>query len=123
VDNGPGWVAVLLDSAQAVLDLRPPAVDLTLGVVGPYPAGAPDAVEVRAFFPMAGTMVEDPVTGSLNAGLALWLLRTGRVKAPYVASQGTALGREGRVHMDQDADGTVWVGGHAVTCLRGEVEI
>ena len=123
VDNGPGWVAVLLDSAQAVLDLRPPAVDLTLGVVGPHPAGAPEAVEVRAFFPMAGATVEDPVTGSLNAGLALWLLRTGRVQAPYVASQGTALGREGRVYVDQDADGAVWVGGHAVTCVRGEVEI
>jgi PhzF family phenazine biosynthesis protein len=123
VDNGPGWVAVLLDSAQAVLDLRPVAVDSALGVVGPYPAGAPEAVEVRAFFPMAGATVEDPVTGSLNAGLALWLLRTGRVQAPYVASQGTALGREGRVYVDQDADGAVWVGGHAVTCVRGEVEI
>jgi PhzF family phenazine biosynthesis protein len=123
VDNGPGWVAVLLDSAQAVLDLRPGIVDFDLGVVGPYPAGASEAVEVRAFVPMGSATVEDPVTGSLNAGLALWLLRTGRVQAPYVASQGTALGREGRVYVDQDADGVVWVGGHAVTCVRGEVDI
>jgi PhzF family phenazine biosynthesis protein len=123
VDNGPGWVAVLLDDAQAVLDVLPDAEDLKLGVVGPYPAGAPEAVEVRAFFPAGRSSVEDPVTGSLNAGLALWLLRTGRLKAPYVASQGTALGRAGKVHVDQDADGTVWVGGDAVTCLRGEVEI
>jgi PhzF family phenazine biosynthesis protein len=122
VDNGPGWVAVLLESAQAVLDLRPGVVDLDLGVVGPYPAGAPEAVEVRAFVPGGGSTVEDPVTGSLNAGLALWLLRTGRVQAPYVASQGTVLGRTGRVHVDQDADGT-WVGGNAVVCVRGEVEI
>jgi PhzF family phenazine biosynthesis protein len=122
VDNGPGWVAVLLESAQAVLDLRPGVVDLDLGVVGPYPAGAPEAVEVRAFVPGGGSTVEDPVTGSLNAGLALWLLRTGRVQAPYVASQGTVLGRTGRVHVDQDAEGT-WVGGNAVTCVRGEVEI
>jgi PhzF family phenazine biosynthesis protein len=123
VDNGPGWVAVLLDSAQAVLDLSPGVVDLELGVVGPYPAGAPEAVEVRAFVPAAGATAEDPVTGSLNAGLALWLLRTGRVRAPYVAAQGTALGRAGRVYLDQDEDGTIWVGGDAVTCVRGEVEL
>jgi PhzF family phenazine biosynthesis protein len=123
VDNGPGWVAVLLDSAQAVLELRPGVVDFDLGVVGPYPAGAPEAIEVRAFVPAAGATVEDPVTGSLNAGLALWLLRTGRVRAPYVAAQGTALGRAGRVYLDQDADGTIWVGGDAVTCVRGEVEL
>ena len=121
VDNGPGWVAVLLDSAQAVLDLSPGPLDLDLGVVGPYPPGSPHAVEVRAFVPFAPG--EDPVTGSLNAGLALWLLRTGRVEAPYVASQGTALGREGRVHIDRDGDGTVWVGGAAVTCVRGEVDL
>ena len=124
LDNGPGWVAVLLDSAQAVLDLAPGEIgDLKLGVVGPHSAGAPEAVEVRAFFPVAGATLEDPVTGSLNAGLGLWLLRTGRVEAPYVASQGTALGRAGRVHVDQDADGTVWVGGDAVTCVRGEIGI
>jgi PhzF family phenazine biosynthesis protein len=123
VDNGPGWVAVLLESAQAVLELRPGVVDVELGVVGPYPEGAPEAIEVRAFVPAGSSTVEDPVTGSLNAGLALWLLRTGRLEAPYVASQGTALGREGRVYVDQDGAGTVWVGGHAVTCVRGEVEI
>ena len=121
VDNGPGWVAVLLDSAQAVLDLRPVAVDSALGVVGPYPAGAPHAIEVRAFIPKAGATDEDPVTGSLNAGLALWLGRTGRVDMPYVAHQGTALGRDGRVHVDQDPDGTIWIGGDVVTCVRGNV--
>jgi PhzF family phenazine biosynthesis protein len=123
VDNGPGWVGVLLDDAKTVLAVAPNAEDLKLGIVGPYPAGAPEAVEVRAFFPAGRTSFEDPVTGSLNAGLGLWLLRTGRVQAPYVASQGTAVGREGRVHIDQDADGTVWVGGDAVTCVLGEVEI
>ena len=123
VDNGPGWVAALLDDAKTVLAVTPDAEELKLGIVGPYPAGSPEAVEVRAFFPADRSSVEDPVTGSLNAGLALWLLRTGRVQAPYVASQGTALGRAGRVHIDQDADGTVWVGGAAVTCVRGEIEI
>jgi predicted PhzF superfamily epimerase YddE/YHI9 len=93
------------------------------GIVGPYPEGAPEAVEVRAFFPAGRSGVEDPVTGSLNAGLALWLLRSGRLRAPYVASQGTAVGRAGRVFVDQDTDGTVWVGGDAVTCVRGEIAI
>lgn len=91
-DNGPGWVAVLLQSATVVLELRPGPVDLAVGVVGPYPPGSSPAVEVRAFFPKDGATVEDPVTGSLNASLAPWLLRTGRVAAPYVVSLGTALG-------------------------------
>jgi PhzF family phenazine biosynthesis protein len=122
-DNGPGWVAVLLTSADAVLALRPGFVDLDLGVVGPYPRGSPEAFEVRAFFPKDGATVEDPVTGSLNASLAQWLLRTGRATAPYVASQGAALGRSGRVHISRDADGTIWVGGGTVTCVAGEVDL
>jgi PhzF family phenazine biosynthesis protein len=115
-DNGPGWVAVLLESAEAVLALRPGVVDLDIGVAGPYPPGSPHAVEVRAFFPKEGVTVEDPVTGSLNASLAGWLLRTGRVSTPYVASQGT-----GRVHVTQDADGTIWVGGATTTRVSGEL--
>ncbi len=122
-DNGPGWVAVLLESAEAVLALRPGIIDLELGVVGPYPAGSEAAFEVRAFFPKDGATTEDPVTGSLNASLAEWLLATGRASAPYVASQGTALGRAGRVHVSQDDDGTVWVGGGTVTCIEGQVEL
>ena len=121
-DNGPGWVAVLLADAAAVLALRPAATDLDIGVVGPYPPGSPAAVEVRAFTPADGATVEDPVTGSLNASLAEWLLRTGRVEAPYVASQGTALGRAGRVHVTRD-DGQIWVAGGTVTCVTGEVDL
>jgi PhzF family phenazine biosynthesis protein len=122
-DNGPGWVAVLLASADAVLALRPGAVDLAVGVAGPYPAGSPEAFEVRAFVPKDGATTEDPVTGSLNASLAQWLLRTGRASAPYVASQGTALGRAGRVHISRDRDGTVWVGGGTITCVTGHAEV
>jgi PhzF family phenazine biosynthesis protein len=122
-DNGPGWIAVLLDSADAVLAVRPGPADLDLGVAGPYPAGSPAAFEVRAFFPKDGILVEDPVTGSLNASLAAWLLRTGRATTPYVASQGTALGRAGRVHISRDADGTIWVAGGTVTCVSGQVEL
>src|SRR4051794_37070761 len=123
VDNGPGWVAVLLESAAAVLAVEPGFAELDIGVVGPHPPGTPEAIEVRAFFPKGGTLVEDPVTGSLNASLAEWLLRTGRVTAPYVARQGTALGRAGRVHVSVDADGGVWVGGGTVTCVAGSVEL
>jgi len=123
VDNGPGWVAVLLEDAGAVLALRPGLVDRHVGAVGGYPPGPGPAYEVRAFLPQAGTTVEDPVTGSLNASLAQWLTAAGRFKPPYVASQGTALGRRGRAYIDQDADGTIWVGGGTVTCITGQLMI
>jgi PhzF family phenazine biosynthesis protein len=122
VDNGPGWVAVLLPSADDVLALRPAAVDIDLGIVGPYPEGSAEAFEVRAFFPLNGATGEDPVTGSLNASLAQWLLRTGRAVSPYTARQGTAIGRAGRVHV-VDADGEIWVGGATVTCITGHVDL
>jgi PhzF family phenazine biosynthesis protein len=123
VDNGPGWVAVMLASAERVHALEPGLIDLDVGVVGAYPPGAPEAFEVRAFFPKDGSYVEDPVTGSLNASLAQWLIASRRASAPYVVSQGTALGRSGRVHISQDADGGIWVGGGTVTCVSGEVEV
>jgi PhzF family phenazine biosynthesis protein len=122
-DNGPGWVGVLLPSAEAVLGLRPAPVDMDIGVIGPYPEGSPQAFEVRAFFPKDGSTGEDPVTGSLNASLAQWFLRSGRARAPYVVAQGTALGRAGRVHISSDADGSVWVGGATVTCVSGQVDL
>jgi PhzF family phenazine biosynthesis protein len=122
-DNGPGWVAVLLESAEAVLALRPREVDLDLGVVGPHRDGSAYAFEVRAFFPKDGTTAEDPVTGSLNASLAQWLLRSGRATAPYVARQGTVLGRAGEIHVSQDDAGLVWVGGGTVTCIEGTVAV
>jgi PhzF family phenazine biosynthesis protein len=123
VDNGPGWVAVLLDDPEAVLALTPRFDELDVGVVAPYPAGCPEAFEVRAFTYQDGGVVEDPVTGSLNASLAQWLLATGRATAPYVVRQGTAVGRAGHVHVTQDADGAVWVGGGTVSCIRGEVDV
>jgi PhzF family phenazine biosynthesis protein len=123
VDNGPGWVAVLLPSADAVLAVRPGQSDLDIGVVGPYPPGSPEAFEVRAFTPALGGFGEDPVTGSLNASLAGWLTDSGRATAPYVASQGTAMGRRGRVRISRDGDGTIWVGGGTVTCLRGTADL
>ncbi len=133
-DNGPGWVILMLADAEAVLALDAPAgprTELDLGVVGLYPKdageGGPEqecTIEVRAFFADGtGGIFEDPVTGSLNASVAQWLLASGKVMAPYVASQGTAMGRKGRVYIDQDADGTIWVGGRAVASIVGEVEI
>jgi PhzF family phenazine biosynthesis protein len=122
-DNGPGWIAVLLASAEAVLAVQPQPGEENVGVAGPHQPGGPAAFEVRAFFPGNGVTVEDPVTGSFNASLAQWLLSTGRAQAPYVARQGTALGRSGQVRVTQDADGQVWVGGSVVTCVSGTVEL
>jgi len=123
VDNGPGWVAVMLASADAVLAVEPAFSELDLGVVGPHPVGSPEAFEVRAFFPKDGVAVEDPVTGSLNASLAQWLLGSGQATAPYIARQGTALGRSGRVHITTDAEGAIWVGGGTIACITGTVDI
>jgi predicted PhzF superfamily epimerase YddE/YHI9 len=122
VDNGPGWVAALLPSADDVLALPLPDIDLDLGVVGPYPPGSACAFEVRAFFRVGATTIEDPVTGSLNAGLADWLVRSGRATLPYVAAQGTAMGRQGRVHAFE-ADGRTWIGGRTVTRVEGRAEL
>lgn len=124
VDNGPGWVAALLDSAQAVLALRPDFAamqPLNLGVVGACVPGSECAFEVRAFVPTLG-VPEDPVTGSLNAGLGQWLIGAGLAPERYVASQGTALGRAGRVFVER-IDDDVWIGGHSVTCVEGRLTL
>jgi PhzF family phenazine biosynthesis protein len=123
VDNGPGWVGVLLDDADILRGLRPAYDDLDIGVIAPLPEGSAEAFEVRAFFPLAGAMVEDPVTGSLNASFAQWLLSTGRATAPYVARQGGSLGRAGRIHVTTDAAGAVWVAGGTTTRIDGHVDL
>jgi PhzF family phenazine biosynthesis protein len=122
-DNGPGWVVAMLRDADAVLAVRPDWSsfgDLDIGVVGAYPSGSECAVEVRAFCPSIG-IVEDPVTGSLNASIGQWLAGD-RLPTSYVASQGTVLGRAGRVHVEKDGD-TVWVGGDAATTIKGSVGV
>lgn len=119
VDNGFEWIAVLLESAERVLDLRPGPLGFDVGAVGFHPPGAEAAIEVRAFFPVNGVAAEDPVTGSLNAGIAQWLLGSRRLEAPYVASQGTAIGRSGRLHVSRDDAGAIWVGGRCETVLSG----
>jgi PhzF family phenazine biosynthesis protein len=123
VDNGPGWMALLLGSPNDVLAVKPDAGDGDIGLVALYPPGSPHAVEVRAFFPKDGMLVEDPVTGSLNASVAQWLTTSGRLTTPYVASQGAALGRAGRVHVSADVDGAIWVGGGTITCIEGTIVI
>jgi PhzF family phenazine biosynthesis protein len=124
-DNGPGWVALLLADAETVLALRPRVVDAgrfsDVGVIGPYPPGSEVDFEVRAFTSLVG-QGEDPVTGSLNASLAQWLIGTGRAPSSYVAAQGTALGRRGRIHISQIGE-DVWVGGGTVTGVTGTVHI
>ena len=125
IDNGPGWFGILLRSAEDVLNISLPSKPIPgfdVGLIGPYNSGE-CAIEVRAFFSdAAGGVREDPVTGSLNASVAQWLLATGRVEAPYVASQGTQLGRRGRVFIDE-ADGEIWVGGRSVVSIAGTIDI
>ncbi|HET9126085.1 MAG TPA: PhzF family phenazine biosynthesis protein [Solirubrobacteraceae bacterium] len=119
--NGPEWAVVMLESAARVLALDPVARGpIDLGVVGLHPDGTP---EVRGFVVEDGPCWEDPVTGSLNAGVAQWLLGSGRLTAPYTARQGTALGRSGRVHVDRDAGGRVWIGGRTRTVVGGAVRV
>jgi PhzF family phenazine biosynthesis protein len=125
VDNGPGWLAVLLRSREAVLALRPDyaaIAGMRVGVVGPWVPekdGDDAQFEVRAF---TAAGYEDPVTGSLNAGLAQWLIGSGIAPPAYIASQGTVLGRTGRVHVSQDGTG-LWIGGAVTTCIAGRVTL
>ena len=139
-DNGPNWRGVMLRSAAQVLALKPDGAilaGLDVGVVGPTAEGGASAprgkvgvvgssdadgiaFDVRAFFPGNNGLAEDPVTGSLNAALAQWLIGAGLAPTRYVASQGAALGRAGRVHVEHDGS-NIWVGGHCVTCISGTV--
>lgn len=123
LDNGPGWVGLLLDSAETVLGLRPDASAhpgrWDIGVIGPHGAEAEADFELRAFFTEgAEPLREDPVTGSLNAAAAQWLLSRGDAAAPYLAAQGTAMGRRGRIHITTEAD-RIWVGGRTEVVLSG----
>ncbi len=125
-DNGPPWKAVRLASAAQVLALRPQLgseSDLDIGVVGLHEGAAGPRYEVRAFFPaLTGGLTEDPVTGSLHAAVAQWLIGAGVVPSRYVATQGAVLSRAGHVHVEQDGD-TVWIGGDCVALVRGELQL
>ena len=122
-DNGPGWVALLLTDAETVLTLKPKAVDSgrfsAVGVIGPYPLHSEVNFEVRAFVAAPG-LGEDPVTGSLNAALGQWLIGTQRAPSSYVAAQGTAIGRRGRIYVTQIGN-DIWIGGDTVTGVTGMV--
>ncbi len=125
-DNGPGWVALLLGSRAEVLALKPDypsLIEFRIGVVGPWNAstdGDAAQFEVRALIPPRST--EDPVTGSLNAGIAQWLIGAGIAPDRYIASQGTVLGRAGRVHVERAGE-DIWVGGQTADCIKGTVEL
>ncbi len=125
IDNGPGWLGIRLASAEKVLSLNPLrnwAGRIDVGVVGPHAKGSDAAFEVRAFFSdHLGAIVEDPVTGSLNASIAQWLFAGGAVEGDYVAAQGTRLGRHGRLHVGRDDVGRIWVGGETRTHVEGRL--
>ncbi len=126
VDNGPGWVAVMLATRAEVLAIKPDSAAWArqnIGVVAPWDSkvdGDDAQFEVRAFFGVRPT--EDPVTGSLNASLAQWLIGTGMAPGAYVASQGTALGRAGRVHVAR-IGGDIWIGGDTTICIDGRLSV
>jgi PhzF family phenazine biosynthesis protein len=133
-DNGPNWRGVMLASAEQVLALKPDnnvLAGLDIGVVGPRgkvgvvalrDAADDTHFEVRAFFPGASGITEDPVTGSLNAALAQWLIEGGYAPPHYIAAQGTALKRAGRVYVEQ-VGSDIWIGGDSVTVIEGSVAI
>jgi PhzF family phenazine biosynthesis protein len=126
LDNGPGWVGVLLDSAESVLKIRPNASAhpgrWDIGVIGAHAKGSESAFELRAFFTEGSEPLrEDPITGSLNASAAEWLLSNNRATAPYIATQGSAIGRNGRIHISE-AEGKIWVGGKTKVVLSGYLQ-
>ena len=151
LNNGPVWLGLLLDSPETVLQLLPNHLALAklgvkVGVAGIYPDDeAPPLIaranrEARAFgqtaavdevatrlevrgFAVASGIIEDPVTGSLNASLAQWLIAEGLLPERYLASQGVCMGRAGLVHLERDPQGQVWVGGDSVTCVSGSVRL
>lgn len=127
LDNGPVWTALLLDSTDTVLAIEPDHALLRtnghkVGIAARYADAArgEPMLEVRAFADPVG-IPEDPVTGSLNASMAQWLIDEGHMPQQYIAAQGARLGRAGRVHIERDANGEVWVGGSTVTCIEGTV--
>lgn len=124
VDNGPGWVALLLRDAETVLSATPHGeCRLTdVGLIGRHPAGSACEVEVRALFRTGGGFSEDLVTGSLNASLAQWLIGSGHLPRRYVAAQGTLLGRRGRIYVTADGS-DVWVGGHVTAGVSGMIAL
>ena len=129
IDNGPGWLGLQLRDARTVLALDPDFAAMTgleLGVIGAHDAAEADRIgadhEVRAFCP-GFSVPEDPVTGSLNAGFAVWLVDEGVLPASYVVRQGTAMGRDGRVHVHRDEAGALWVGGSTRTVAAGHVDL
>lgn len=124
IDNGPGWLGLLLRDADTVLSLKPDAAALgalAVGVIGPHRDGAETDFEVRAFAPGHG-VPEDPVTGSLNAGLAQWLMGAHLAPERYTVTQGTVLGRDGLVRIFS-RDRKIWIGGETSTCIDGTVRI
>lgn len=126
IDNGPGWLGVRLESAQAVLDVEPASRHperIEVGLVGPWIDNGDADFEVRALFSdQRGAIIEDPVTGSLNAAIAQWLISTGQANTSYVALQGRRVGRRGRIEVSAD-DGEVWIGGAASVIVTGKMSV
>jgi PhzF family phenazine biosynthesis protein len=125
VDNGPGWAVLQLATATEVLALEPDLAlipDAMVGAIGAHPEGSEYDFELRTFAPGAG-VPEDPACGSMNAAVGQWLTSTGAAPSSYRVSQGTRLGRAASIEITADTDGTVWVSGAAVICVRGTITL
>lgn len=124
IDNGPGWVGILLKSAEEVLALQPVGTypdRVHIGVVGPHATGSDISWELRAVISdHQRKLLEDPVTGSLNASVAQWLIGSGRSGPRYKAAQGTVIGRTGRIAVEQDDEGAIWIAGNTKTMFEGQ---
>ncbi len=151
LDNGSNWCGLLLDSVDTVLEINANYIEIQnigikIGVAAMYVNStatqliAKSSREARAFSPTTKSTSneeeqpdievraftlkgEDPVTGGLNASLAQWLIADGFLPKKYLASQGICLERAGRVRVERDLSGQVWVGGEAVTCIEGSVNL
>ncbi|MCX5596987.1 PhzF family phenazine biosynthesis protein [Streptomyces phaeochromogenes] len=125
VDNGPGWAVIQLATAEEVLALEPDLSlipDAMVGAIGAHPEGSAHRFEMRTFAPGVG-VPEDPACGSMNAGVGQWLTSTGAAPSSYRVSQGARLGRAASIEVTVDTDGTVWVSGAAVVCVRGTITL
>jgi len=128
LDNGPQWQVFELASADDVLSADSSAVnfseDKPVGLIGPHAPGGECDFEVR-MMASSGGMSEDPITGSLNAALAHWMLSDGRLISNVVVAQGTKIGRSGRVYIspDQSVDGSVRIGGQTHILIEGTVQL
>jgi len=126
LDNGPVWQVFQLQSADAVLKVQASSVNWAthkcIGLIGAHPPGSECDFEVRMLAPSSG-MSEDPITGSLNAAIACWIQSLGELNGNLTIAQGTCIARQGRVHVSQDENNRVLIGGQSHILIEGTLNL